>query len=123
MKLALTTFVQHEEKRRFAVGGKTRTAASVGVKPRKAAAGASRRITIGRENSAGTSEAAVEASVFRGNETPREDDARATSPGGASLKSKQPCRTVSLSQLGAGRYIAAAVRRDAEGCAARRRAV
>jgi hypothetical protein len=113
MKLALTTFVQQEEKRRFAVGGKPRKAASVGGKPRKAAAGASRKITIGRKKSAGTKGAAVEASVLRGNETPREDDAMATSPGGASLKSKQPCRTVGLSQLGTrGRYIAAAVRRE-----------
>jgi hypothetical protein len=113
MKLALTTFVQQEEKRRFAVGVKPRTAAAVGGKPRKAASGASRKITTCGKKSAGRSGAAVEASVLRGSEKPREDNAMATSPGEVSAKSKQRCRAVSLSQLGTrGRYIAAAVRRE-----------
>jgi hypothetical protein len=113
IKLALTTFVQQEEKRRFAVGVKPRTAATVGAKPRQAAAGPSRKITICSKKSAGTSKAAVEASVLRGSETPREDGTMSTSPGEVSAKSKQPCRAVSLSQLGTrARYIAAAVRRE-----------
>jgi hypothetical protein len=167
LKLALTTFVQQEEKRRFAIGGKPRKAAG-GGKPRAVAAGASRKITqvqvsasqstlagsasqstLGgsateskhgkvtaerwpgkvtaqsrtgevaadcsraQQKCAGSRSDAVEASVFRGCEMPREDETGATSPGEVLAKSKRPCCATSRSGIGKrSRYVSAAVRRE-----------
>jgi hypothetical protein len=107
MKLALTTFVQQEEKRRFAVGSRPRKVA-VGGKPRKVAVD-SKLVASRVAAEAANATALVETSA-RGAE---ERDAPSAPPGGVLPTSKRPCRAVSFSQLGTrGRYIAAAVRRE-----------
>jgi hypothetical protein len=100
MKLALTAFVQQEERRRFALGSKPRKPAVAGFGPREAA--------IGSKLESSTEQAGLACS------TAGEDGARTPAPpGGVWAKSKQPRTLAGCSRMGKrGRYIAAAVRRE-----------
>jgi hypothetical protein len=98
MKLALTTFVQQEEKRRFGVG----------CKPRKPAVESKLESSLAQAESAGSGSGSGEA----GARAPRGNDTPSAPPGGVRAKSKHPSAT-SCSRMGKrGRYIAAAVRRE-----------
>jgi hypothetical protein len=118
MKLALTTFVNQEEKRRFAVGGKPRVAAAVGGKPREVAAvgGKPRMAAVGNklESSAGQVEPVCSTAGEAGARTSRGHDTPPAPPGGVWAESEQPRSAADCSRMGKkrGRYVAAAVRRE-----------
>ena len=97
MKLALTSFVQQQEKRRFALGSR----------PRKVATDPRPGRSLAQQEATSATAVVVETSA------PRGTGASSTPPGEPSPKHTRPRGEASFYRLGKrGRYIAAAVRRE-----------